>query len=193
MQQTTNYNLNKFDSTDELESATRLGLNENADTIDTALKGIQDDIDGLDASEVPYDNTDSGLTADNVQGAIDEICGVEPFSLTYSSAITDLNIQGESCYYNPATKEVYISFCIYSAGAKIPTNNALIAEIPEEYRPATIKTIGGMAFLCDNNNFTPYIEGITPISSVGKISLRNFIYGNKPTRVCSMNFNYVKD
>ena len=75
MQQTTNYNLNKFDSTDELESATRLGLNENADTIDTALKGIQDDIDGLDASEVPYDNTVSGLTATDVQAALDEELG----------------------------------------------------------------------------------------------------------------------
>ncbi len=72
MQQTTNYNLNKFDSTDELESATRLGLNENADTIDTALKGIQDDIDGLDAADVSYDNTVSGLTATDVQAAIDE-------------------------------------------------------------------------------------------------------------------------
>ena len=75
MQQTTNYNLNKFDSTDELESATRLGLNENADTIDTALKGIQDDIDGLDASEVSYDNTVSGLTATDVQAALDEELG----------------------------------------------------------------------------------------------------------------------
>ena len=72
MQQTTNYNLNKFDSTDELEDTTRLGLNENADTIDTALKGIQDDIDGLDASGVPYDNTVSGLTATDVQAALDE-------------------------------------------------------------------------------------------------------------------------
>ena len=72
MQQTTNYNLNKFDSTDELESATRVGLNENADTIDTALKGIQDVIDGLDASDVPYDNTVSGLTATDVQAALDE-------------------------------------------------------------------------------------------------------------------------
>ena len=75
MQQTTNYNLNKFDSTDELEDTTRLGLNENADTIDTALKGIQDDIDGLDASEVSYDNTVSGLTATDVQAALDEELG----------------------------------------------------------------------------------------------------------------------
>ena len=72
MQQTTNYNLNKFDSTDALENTTRLGLNENADTIDTALKGLQDDIDGLDAADVPYDNTVSGLTATDVQAALDE-------------------------------------------------------------------------------------------------------------------------
>ena len=38
MQHTTNYNLNKFEATDLLEDTSRLGLNSNFDTIDTALK-----------------------------------------------------------------------------------------------------------------------------------------------------------
>ena len=67
MQQTTNYNLNKFDSTDALESATRVGLNENADIIDGALTGLSE------ATGISYDNTESGLIAETVQGAIDEI------------------------------------------------------------------------------------------------------------------------
>lgn len=82
---TPNYNLNKFDGSDDIETFSRLGFNDNADIIDTALKGIQDDIDGLDAADVPYDNTVSGLTANNVQGAIDEI--TRPVVLTENSDI----------------------------------------------------------------------------------------------------------
>ncbi len=75
MTQTPNYDLNLFDSTDDMEENSRLGLNDNADKIDTALKDIQDEVDGLSspaASSVTYDNTVSGLTATDVQAALDE-------------------------------------------------------------------------------------------------------------------------
>lgn len=78
MTQTPNYDLNLFDSNDDMEENSRLGLNDNADKIDTALKDIQDEVDGLSspaAADVTYDNTDSGLTAENVQDAIDEELG----------------------------------------------------------------------------------------------------------------------
>ncbi len=36
------------------------------------------DIDNLNATQIPYDNTSSGLTATNVQDAVDEIAGLLP-------------------------------------------------------------------------------------------------------------------
>ena len=42
-------------------------------TIIGAINEINGEVTGLDAGDVPYDNTTSGLTASNVQSAIDEL------------------------------------------------------------------------------------------------------------------------
>ena len=137
MQQTTNYNLNKFDSTDALEDTTRLGLNDNADAIDTALKGLQDDIDGLDAADVSYDNTDSGLTADNVQGAIDEITETE--SVTASMA---------GITWNRSGKVVAVSV----KGTGLSSTSTTVTGLPTPKNPYLL------SLLFYGNNMVGYLE-----------------------------------
>lgn len=49
MQSTTNYNLNKPENTDEIKIS---DLNENFDKIDTELKNVNNEIDGLNENKV---------------------------------------------------------------------------------------------------------------------------------------------
>lgn len=49
MQSTTNYNLNKPENTDEIKIS---DLNENFDKIDTELKNVSNEIDGLNENKV---------------------------------------------------------------------------------------------------------------------------------------------
>ena len=65
---TPNYNLEKPESTDDFKDF-RQSYNGNMDIIDQNLGGGG----GGSASDVTYDNTDSGLSATNVQDAIDEV------------------------------------------------------------------------------------------------------------------------
>lgn len=65
---TTNYNLEKPDASDDFGDF-RANYNSNMDIIDANLGGGG----GGSASDVTYDNTSSGLTATNVQDAIDEV------------------------------------------------------------------------------------------------------------------------
>lgn len=61
---------------------------------DTTAQAIKASIDALaaavkpDASEITYDNTSSGLSADDVQGAIDEICTELIVTRTYTASYT---------------------------------------------------------------------------------------------------------
>ena len=74
--QTTNYNLSKPDASDQF-SAFRQLFNDNMDIIDANMGGGS----GGTASDITYDNTDSGLSATNVQDAIDEVVGDIPDEL----------------------------------------------------------------------------------------------------------------
>ena len=73
---TTNYNLEKPDASDDFGDF-RANYNSNMDIIDANLGGGG----GGSASDVTYDNTSSGLTATNVQDAIDEVVGDIPDEL----------------------------------------------------------------------------------------------------------------
>ena len=152
MQQTTNYNLNKFDSTDELESATRLGLNENADTIDTALKGIQDDIDGLDASEVSYDNTVSGLTATDVQAALDEELGkIDILSTDY--------IVEQGTNYRKWNSGLAECWGTSQSGVNSAVRYNIVFPVTFNANPTVVASSGA-----GGGRFPYYVEDVTPTS-----------------------------
>ena len=176
MTQTPNYDLNMFDSNDDMEENSRLGLNDNADKIDTALKGIQDDIDGLDASEVSYDNTVSGLTAETVQGAIDEISqpattttaglmsasdkekldGIDAIDISNEFTVASgLGLQGRiSAFYQPATRKVHGTISLYTVTTTIGTVTPY-ATVSQAYRPS-VDTRYAVLVKGNDNTMTPY-------------------------------------
>ena len=73
---TPNYNLEKPEASDDFKDF-RQSYNGNMDIIDANLGGGS----GGSASDITYDNTDSGLSATNVQDAIDEVVGDIPDEL----------------------------------------------------------------------------------------------------------------
>lgn len=48
-------------------------LDGEVDSLDSRLDTVEGNLTNLDASDIPYDNTTSGMTADDVQSAIDEL------------------------------------------------------------------------------------------------------------------------
>lgn len=86
-------------------------------------------IAGLTASDVAYDNTDSGLTATDVQGAVDEVA---------AEAMADtgwLQIGTNDTYYRKIGKIVYVRTITPSAVAGSWTT---IDILPVGYRPASV-------------------------------------------------------
>lgn len=128
MTQTPNYYLNKFESTDAMETTSREGLNANADTIDTALKGLQDDID--------------------------EILQTEDISNKFTIT-PDLGLSGRiSAFYQPATRKVYGTIALYTASTTIGTNTPYVT-VSQAYRPSTVKRYAALVKKSDNT-VTPY-------------------------------------
>lgn len=149
------------------------------------------------AGNIDYDNTDSGLTATNVQDAIDEletaVSGkankniIETFTLTFAS-ITGLVIHGQSCYYVPITGQVFINIDIYSNNNNIPNNGGVIATIPSTYRPSAERTVATFANIYDGSSVAK-LEAIQPIGTNGEIKLHNYIYSGA-INTLNMNFSY---
>ena len=48
-------------------------LDGEVDSLDSRLDTVEGNLTNLDASDIPYDNTTSGMTADDIQSAIDEL------------------------------------------------------------------------------------------------------------------------
>lgn len=152
------------------------------------------------ANQINYLNTTSGLSATNVQGAIDEVdSGLNgkvdkgicvPFALDYPSSITGLVKYANNCYYNPQTNEIHINIVIYSNQNNIPNNGGVIATIPSKYRPSEQRVVASFADILDGNN-ARYFEAIQPIGTNGEIKLHNFIYAGNINTIC-MNFVYYK-
>ena len=100
-------------------------MDDNIKILDDALA----DVSNLEASDVSYDNTDSGLTADNVQAAIDEINVKASEALgtvieeiasggdyaTYALALAELEIAYDALSLDEKRKAV-----IYSGNAVMP-------------------------------------------------------------------------
>ena len=97
------------------------------------------------AIEVFYDNTDSGLTADTVQDAIDEMNDVNNASLKLSSTITNTftptagTADGTNYYYKVGTK-VHVRIKVSSI-----TGDQTIFTLPAGFRPNTEFNIAGYA------------------------------------------------
>lgn len=150
------------------------------------------------ASQVMYDNSDSGLIADKVQGAIDEVANVvksqsEVFTLTFPATITDLYIRYQNCYYCPITDEVHIAFAIYSASGKIPVGGNVFATIPEKYRPTVARNTGyAVVIPSSSGQYAPHIEAISAVGTNGELSLGNWIWGSTTTQILVVDFSYIR-
>ena len=77
-----------------------LTLNTDYKNSDTLVKQIKEAIDGATAAGTSYDNTGSGLTADNVQEAIDEVVDMIPagYLLTTTNVNPEVTADGVKTY-----------------------------------------------------------------------------------------------
>lgn len=81
------------------------------------------------AEDIPYDNTDSGMTATNVQGALDELTnGLTPVTLSLTSSYTLTNASFRM------GKLIAISFKVAGLNG---SSNIEAATIQQEYAPST--------------------------------------------------------
>ena len=104
-----------------------------------------------------------------------------PFTIEFSSAITDLYVQSQNCWYDPSSGIAHLQFNISSNNGLIPTSGNLIAKVPEEYRPVNgWNQIMGYASVAHTKWVFEYAEGIY-IMGNGNIVLNNWIYGTQTT------------
>ena len=79
----------------------------------------------IDASEVPYDNTVSGLSASRVQSAIDELAGrlnlkseTHTFSFATDLAVTDKGVRVAQLNYTPGHTPLFVSIMSVAESSK---------------------------------------------------------------------------
>nr|DAO11419.1 MAG TPA: hypothetical protein [Caudoviricetes sp.] len=96
MKETTNLKLKKPDQNDFYNID---DFNNNSDIIDEEIGKIKEDMKNIstDAEGTSYDNTSSGLTSQNVQGAVDEVLAIAKDAKSQSEAnkTSILNLQNE--------------------------------------------------------------------------------------------------
>ena len=134
-----------------------------------------------EASDVSYDNTDSGLTADDVQGAIDEVNAKTEktqFTLTPETGVTI----GTDTRCNTVGKITIIS-ALFTLAEASTARSINLASIPADYVPGY--TVA--CYAVDNGTDTP-VSGM--IDSTGKLK----IYRSGSTEILSIRFaaTYVK-
>lgn len=78
---------------------------------------------GSEAANVKYDNTVSGLTATDTQGAIDELNADLPYNIDYTSQTT---LQLNSTTPVTITENGYVQFWAENNNATVPTTTKLI-------------------------------------------------------------------
>lgn len=85
MKETTNLKLKKPDQNDFYNID---DFNNNSDIIDEEIGKIKEDMKNIstDAEGTSYDNTSSGLTSQNVQGAVDEVLAIAKDAKSQSEA-----------------------------------------------------------------------------------------------------------
>lgn len=122
----------------------------------------------------------------SVKAAIDtlttnmgDISNAETFNITLNSSVSGITVQNSNCVYIPSVRMVIMSVALSSASGSIPANNNVIATIPEEYRPSTLKQFGAFVY---STASSPTFEMLSVYTN-GNISLRAFVYGNRPITI----------
>lgn len=75
------------------------------DTTNKTIVGAINEVDGKDAGDIPFDNTASGMTATDVQGAIDEVVDDGSYHVGDVIDITALVL---SCYSTTTRLDIYV-------------------------------------------------------------------------------------
>lgn len=93
------------------------------DTTAKTIVGAINEVNGKDASDIPFDNTASGMTATDVQGAIDEINSTAAplfyrgiYTYTVASVAAGVNIQISKANFSMTDIPGYTPFAIGRAG-----------------------------------------------------------------------------
>lgn len=110
----------------------------------TTLEGKVTTLEGETAEDIPYDNTDSGLTATDVQSAIDEIAQSGGGGGSASTTQLTSPLTGTSFTSNYVMKDgnsVYFHATIV-ANEATSIQTQVIGVLPEGYRPASTLTTG---------------------------------------------------
>ena len=98
---------------------------------------------GGSAETTTYDNTTSGLSATNVQGAIDELKSENGFSLTstLTSGQTSLTFTDARITENSSLSAVYTSIFGVSVKTAEVTNGSLTLTFKEQTEDITVKVV----------------------------------------------------
>lgn len=134
----------------------------------------------IDADNVNYDNTESGLSATNVQDAIDEIMGdVETNTYTQDAGKTIMNpLVAEGSTIVATRKGKFVSLVLNITTIDLSTVNLYdtvdIITIPEKYRPIAY-TLDGLVGSANSYLYSLFIgtNGVVRLQLLGQ--------ANKPT------------
>lgn len=147
----------------------------------------------LTAENISYDNDTSGLTADDVQGAIDEVktnadtLGAKVTSLEGNTAVDEVTISGGSGTTLTSQNVFTIGdmvFLQFSATTSISTGSTrAVCTLPEKLRPTSKKYVHGNA-TDSNRNFALFVD--VTINTDGTVVFPN------PSRNGAMMVNLVQ-
>lgn len=103
----------------------------------------RDEYSGGSAETTTYDNTTSGLTSTNVQGAIDELKSENGFSLTstLTSGQTSLTFTDARITENSILSAVYTSIFGVSVSSANIVTGSLTLTFPQQEEDVTIKVV----------------------------------------------------
>lgn len=138
-------NKNVQTATDLTEAAYEaLPSTKESDNVDYYLTDADSTI--ATAEDIPYDNTTSGMTATNVQGAVDELNNGLTAEFFECTNPYNQYTSGQGVYL-PQNKVVLINVRVGST-SNIAMDVPLL-NVPEKYRPST--TVNGSAFMYTNS------------------------------------------
>ena len=103
----------------------------------------RDEYSGGSAKNTTYDNTTSGLSATNVQGAIDELKSENGFTLTstLTAGQTSLTFTDARITENSILSAVYTSIFGVSVKTAEVTNGSLTLTFKEQTEDVTVKVV----------------------------------------------------
>ena len=130
------------------------------------------------ASGISYDNTESGLTADDVQGAIDEVDG----KITTKSTTTSFTNAKCNTTYSISCRRsgnsVNISTIILASEAIAA--NEVLATIPEDYRPSD-----NLAYFVSQSN------AVIQVLANGNLKVSDISDSISASKFYAVNINFV--